>query len=47
MYTLLIVYIFNCAHSHLDIQLNDTIIVASVILLDAYTKTDTKNGQYG
>ena len=34
------VYTFHCAHSHLEIQLNDIIIV-SVMVSDAYTITDT------
>ena len=34
------VYIFHCAHSHLEMQLNDIIIV-SVMVSDAYTITDT------
>ena len=34
------VYTFHCAHSHLEMQLNDIIIV-SVMVSDAYTITDT------
>ena len=34
------VYTFYCAHSHLEMQLNDIIIV-SVMVSDAYTVTDT------
>ena len=34
------VYTFHCAHSHLEMQLNDIIIV-SVMVSDAYTTTDT------
>ena len=33
------VYTFHCAHSHLEMQLNDIIIV-SVMVSDAYTITD-------
>ena len=34
------VYTFHCAHSHLEMQLNDIIIV-SFMVSDAYTITDT------
>ena len=34
------VYTFHCAHSHLEMQLNDIIII-SVMISDAYTITDT------
>ena len=34
------VYTFHCAHSHLEMQLNDIIIV-SVMVSDTYTITDT------
>ena len=34
------VYTIHCAHSHLEMQLNDIIIV-SVMVSDAYTITDT------
>ena len=34
------VYTFHCAHFHLEMQLND-IIIASVMVSDAYTITDT------
>jgi len=34
------VYTFHCAYSHLEMQLNDIIIV-SVMVSDAYTITNT------
>ena len=34
------VYTFHCAHSHLEVQLNDIIIV-SFMVSDTYTITDT------
>ena len=34
------VYTFHCTHSHLEMQLNDIIIV-SVMVSDTYTITDT------
>ena len=40
------VYTFHCAHSHLEMQLNDIIIVSGCLHYNRYRSDTTKNGQY-